>query len=349
MHLLIIAALALGCAAIVVAVPLGARGGRLHVPGYAGIAMLAFVASFLCGRASGYRSFAGAPVGIALSRLPVLPATARWPRCTFSCARPLYSPLRELCLFSSYPLSLSSRPLTSVDYGVAPIALPLLSVLSPLLFPLLATLVVHISLSEHAASPISHTLSLGHYFLHLLSLLISLSAAIVFSFPSCALDALARMRSHALFCASFCVPLFIPFLCLAPLHLAVAFCFCCCTLLLYPAPFLLPHPPSFTSTISRSFTYATHGALVLVTALPRRTHTSSPSAFTTLGSIVYFALRTPSPHLAPPPARAPTRRTSSPTLPPAAPPPLSSPPLPPPPLLSPSLPPPPPFPPPHTP
>jgi hypothetical protein len=29
--------------------------------------MLAFVASFLFGRASGYRSFAGAPVGIALS------------------------------------------------------------------------------------------------------------------------------------------------------------------------------------------------------------------------------------------------------------------------------------------
>lgn len=67
MHLLIIAALALGCAAIVVAFPLGARGGRLHVPGYAGIAVLAFVTSFFCGRASGYRSFAGAPVGIALS------------------------------------------------------------------------------------------------------------------------------------------------------------------------------------------------------------------------------------------------------------------------------------------
>ena len=69
MHLSILLALGLGCAAIIVAIPLGAYRGKLHVPGYTGIAILAFIASFLCGLASGYRPFAGTPVGIALSLL----------------------------------------------------------------------------------------------------------------------------------------------------------------------------------------------------------------------------------------------------------------------------------------
>ena len=69
MHLLILLALALGCCAIVIAIPLGAHRGKLHVPGYAGIAILAFGASFLFGLASGYRPVAGSPVGVALSLL----------------------------------------------------------------------------------------------------------------------------------------------------------------------------------------------------------------------------------------------------------------------------------------
>lgn len=69
MHLLIITALALGCVAILVAIPLSAHKGKLHVPGYIGIALLAFAASFVCGLASGYRVFAGSLVGVALSLL----------------------------------------------------------------------------------------------------------------------------------------------------------------------------------------------------------------------------------------------------------------------------------------
>jgi hypothetical protein len=68
-HLSILLALGLGCVGIVVAIPLGAHRGKLHVPGYTGIAILAFIASFLFGIASGYRPFAGSPVGIALSLL----------------------------------------------------------------------------------------------------------------------------------------------------------------------------------------------------------------------------------------------------------------------------------------
>lgn len=67
MHLLILSVLSLGCVAIIVALPLAARRGKLHVPGYVGIAILAFAASIFCGFASGYRSFAGEPVGVALS------------------------------------------------------------------------------------------------------------------------------------------------------------------------------------------------------------------------------------------------------------------------------------------
>jgi hypothetical protein len=68
-HLLVLLALALGCCIIIVAIPLGAHRGKLHVPGYSGLAILAFAASFLFGVASGYRPLAGSPVGIALSLL----------------------------------------------------------------------------------------------------------------------------------------------------------------------------------------------------------------------------------------------------------------------------------------
>ncbi len=69
MHSLLITALALGCAAGLIGMPLSAHRGRLHVPGYIGIALLAFVASFLFGLASGYRWFVGSPVAVAFSLL----------------------------------------------------------------------------------------------------------------------------------------------------------------------------------------------------------------------------------------------------------------------------------------
>lgn len=69
MHLLTFSVLFLGCVAIIVALPVAARRGKLHVPGYVGIAILAFAASIFCGFASGYRFFAGAPVGVGLSLL----------------------------------------------------------------------------------------------------------------------------------------------------------------------------------------------------------------------------------------------------------------------------------------
>lgn len=61
--------LALGCAAILIAMPLAAHRGKLHVPGFMGIALLAFLASFAFGFVSGLHPLAGSPVGVALSLL----------------------------------------------------------------------------------------------------------------------------------------------------------------------------------------------------------------------------------------------------------------------------------------
>ena len=67
MHPLIITVLAIGCGVIQVALPVSAHRGKLHVPGYIGIGILAFIASFLFGLASGSRFLAGSPAGVALS------------------------------------------------------------------------------------------------------------------------------------------------------------------------------------------------------------------------------------------------------------------------------------------
>lgn len=69
MNLVFIVPLVLGCIAILAAIPVRAYRGKLHVPGYAGIAIIAFGASFVCGLLSGYRSFAGSPLGIILAVL----------------------------------------------------------------------------------------------------------------------------------------------------------------------------------------------------------------------------------------------------------------------------------------
>jgi hypothetical protein len=59
--------LILMCIVIVVAIVLAAFRGKLHVPGYIGLAGLSFVVSIFLGKLSGSRHIAGTPVGIILS------------------------------------------------------------------------------------------------------------------------------------------------------------------------------------------------------------------------------------------------------------------------------------------
>lgn len=51
--------LAAACVAIVVAIPVGALRGKLHIPGYAGLAFLAFAIAFIFGRIAGVRGVTG--------------------------------------------------------------------------------------------------------------------------------------------------------------------------------------------------------------------------------------------------------------------------------------------------
>lgn len=67
MHPLTMTALGVGSGLALVVIPVSAHLGKLHVPGYVGIAILAFVTSFISGLASGSHLFAGSPVGLALS------------------------------------------------------------------------------------------------------------------------------------------------------------------------------------------------------------------------------------------------------------------------------------------
>ena len=69
MHFVIITALALGCIAILIGMPVAAHKGKLHVPGYIGIALITFVGSFLFGLASGYSRIAGSPVAVVFALL----------------------------------------------------------------------------------------------------------------------------------------------------------------------------------------------------------------------------------------------------------------------------------------
>jgi hypothetical protein len=69
MNLLVLMPLLLGCLALVIAIPMAAHKGKLHVPGYAGAALLAFAASILCGSASGHRSVVGSSLAVVLSLL----------------------------------------------------------------------------------------------------------------------------------------------------------------------------------------------------------------------------------------------------------------------------------------
>ena len=63
----IVIPLILICIAIVIAIALAASRGKLHVPGYLGLAGLTFVVSIILGKLSGSRHIAGSPAGIFLS------------------------------------------------------------------------------------------------------------------------------------------------------------------------------------------------------------------------------------------------------------------------------------------
>ena len=56
--------LILGCLSIVVVISWAAAGGKLHIPGYAGLAFLTFAIAFLLGRVTGARGITGTTAGV---------------------------------------------------------------------------------------------------------------------------------------------------------------------------------------------------------------------------------------------------------------------------------------------
>jgi xanthine/uracil permease len=67
LRFVLIAVLMLSCLATTISVPIAARRGKLHVPGYLGLAGLTFVVSIIVGKLAGSRHITGTPVGIILS------------------------------------------------------------------------------------------------------------------------------------------------------------------------------------------------------------------------------------------------------------------------------------------
>jgi drug/metabolite transporter (DMT)-like permease len=65
----ILVPLVLACVAILIVLPLTARRGRLHIPGYVGFAFLAFVLALLCGYLAGRGGITATPAGVVLSFL----------------------------------------------------------------------------------------------------------------------------------------------------------------------------------------------------------------------------------------------------------------------------------------
>jgi hypothetical protein len=62
-------ALGLVCVLIALAFPYAASRGRLHVPGYVGVALIAFAVAFIFGRISGWHGVRGRHSGEVLSIL----------------------------------------------------------------------------------------------------------------------------------------------------------------------------------------------------------------------------------------------------------------------------------------
>jgi hypothetical protein len=68
-NLQLVVPLSIACVAIAILVPLTAARGRLHIPGYVGLAFLAGALGFLCARFSGIGGIAGTRWGVLLSLL----------------------------------------------------------------------------------------------------------------------------------------------------------------------------------------------------------------------------------------------------------------------------------------
>lgn len=68
-HLGLIAPLAAVCFFVLVAIPVAAAKGKLHMPGYSGLSMLLLLVALLFGYIAGRPSITGHPVGIILSFL----------------------------------------------------------------------------------------------------------------------------------------------------------------------------------------------------------------------------------------------------------------------------------------
>jgi drug/metabolite transporter (DMT)-like permease len=61
--------LLIACLAVIVALPFAAKRGRLHIPGYVGVAFLALMLGLVCGRISAIHGVARTPSGILLAFL----------------------------------------------------------------------------------------------------------------------------------------------------------------------------------------------------------------------------------------------------------------------------------------
>jgi hypothetical protein len=68
-HTALLAGLAMACGAIIVAIPIGASKGKLHVPGYVGLALVTFAIGLVFGRIAGSRPVTGTTLGVLLSIL----------------------------------------------------------------------------------------------------------------------------------------------------------------------------------------------------------------------------------------------------------------------------------------
>jgi hypothetical protein len=75
-RLLVIAPMGLLCLAILIATPLAASRGKLHLAGYIGIAIAAFVAAMVVGKLSGLHRINGTIIGLFLSVLFFLAISA---------------------------------------------------------------------------------------------------------------------------------------------------------------------------------------------------------------------------------------------------------------------------------
>jgi hypothetical protein len=69
LRLSLVLPLLLACLALVVAIPSAARRGKLHVPGYMGLALLTFLIAMLVGHITGIRALNGTLAGVLLSIL----------------------------------------------------------------------------------------------------------------------------------------------------------------------------------------------------------------------------------------------------------------------------------------